>query len=109
MAAAQLYTQDFYRNVIEPKLAPGGIFVTQSGPAGVLTCGEVFAPINHTLASVFPRVVPYTQHIPSYVDTWVRHFPPPSVLFLSRGPFSPQVHIVCPWWRCLANSCSSGR
>ena len=70
--AAQLYTQDFYRSVVEPKLAPGGIFVTQSGPAGVLSCGEVFAPINHTLTSVFPRVVPYAQHIPSYVDTWVR-------------------------------------
>ena len=57
---------------MEPKLAPGGIFVTQSGPAGVLSCSEVFAPINHTLASVFPRVVPFVAHIPSYVDTWVR-------------------------------------
>ena len=69
--ALQLYTQDFYRTVVEPKLAPDGIFVTQSGPAGVLTCSEVFSPINHTLNSVFPRVVPYLQHIPSYVDTWV--------------------------------------
>ncbi|BDA48541.1 Polyamine aminopropyltransferase [Coccomyxa sp. Obi] len=66
----QLYTQDFYRNVVEPKLAPDGIFVTQSGPAGVLSCTEVFSPINHTLNSVFPRVIPYVQHIPSYVDTW---------------------------------------
>lgn len=72
LLGAQLYTQDFYRNVVEPKLAPGGIFVTQSGPAGVLSCSEVFAPINHTLASVFPRVVPFVTHIPSYVDTWVR-------------------------------------
>ena len=69
---AQLYTQDFYRNVVAPKLAPKGIFVTQSGPAGVLTCSEVFTPINHTLRSVFPKVVPYMQHVPSYVDTWVR-------------------------------------
>lgn len=68
---AQLYTQDFYRNVVAPKLAPNGIFVTQSGPAGVLTCSEVFSPINHTLRSVFPKVVPYVQHVPSYVDTWV--------------------------------------
>ncbi|CAL5223876.1 g6467 [Coccomyxa viridis] len=66
----QLYTQDFYRNVVAPKLAPNGIFVTQSGPAGVLTCSEVFTPINHTLRSVFPKVVPYMQHVPSYVDTW---------------------------------------
>ena len=71
----QLYTQDFYRNVVAPKLAPNGIFVTQSGPAGVLTCSEVFTPINHTLRSVFPKVVPYLQHIPSYVDTWVRGQP----------------------------------
>jgi thermospermine synthase len=70
-SALQLYTQEFYRTVIEPKLAPDGIFVTQSGPAGVLSCSEVFTPINHTLQSVFPRVIPYTQHIPSYVDTWV--------------------------------------
>lgn len=70
--AAQLYTQEFYRTVVEPKLAPDGIFVTQSGPAGVLSCSEVYAPINHTLNSVFPRVIPYLQHIPSYVDTWVR-------------------------------------
>ena len=67
----QLYTQDFYRNVVAPKLAPNGIFVTQSGPAGVLTCSEVFTPINHTLRSVFPKVLPYVQHVPSYVDTWV--------------------------------------
>lgn len=68
-----------------PKLAPNGIFVTQSGPAGVLTCSEVFAPINHTLRSVFPRVVPYVQHVPSYVDTWVRnpgHFKNPTHLLL---------------------------
>ena len=71
MLSAQLYTQDFYQNVVAPKLAPNGIFVTQSGPAGVLTCSEVFSPINHTLRSVFPRVVPYMQHVPSYVDTWV--------------------------------------
>ena len=37
----QLYTQEFYRTVINSKLAPGGIFVTQSGPAGVLSCTEV--------------------------------------------------------------------
>ena len=76
MLSAQLYTQDFYQNVVAPKLAPNGIFVTQSGPAGVLTCSEVFSPIHHTLRSVFPRVVPYMQHVPSYVDTWVRPLRP---------------------------------
>lgn len=66
----QLYTNEFYRNVVLQKLNPGGIFVTQSGPAGVLSCGEVFTSIHRTLASVFPSVVPYTQHLPSYCDVW---------------------------------------
>ena len=66
----QLYTQEFYETVVKAKLAPGGIFVTQSGPAGVLAHKEVFTPINRTLASVFPKVVPYLQHIPSFADCW---------------------------------------
>ncbi|GMH42903.1 hypothetical protein BSKO_10825 [Bryopsis sp. KO-2023] len=65
-----LYTQDFYQRVVKSKLREGGIFVTQSGPAGVLSCGEVFSPINNTLSSVFPTVIPYTQHMPSFADTW---------------------------------------
>lgn len=68
----QLYTQDFYRDVVKPKLKPDGIFVTQSGPAGVLSSTEVFTAIHSTLYSVFPSVLPYAQHIPSYNDAWVR-------------------------------------
>lgn len=67
----QLYTQDFYRDVVKPKLNPDGIFVTQSGPAGVLSSTEVFTAIHKTLQSAFPAVVPYAQHIPSYNDAWV--------------------------------------
>ena len=67
----QLYTQDFYEKVVKPKLNPDGIFVTQSGPAGVLSCTEVCTAINCTLRSVFSSVQAYTQHIPSYVDEWV--------------------------------------
>lgn len=66
----QLYTQEFYRTVVLRKLAPGGIFVTQSGPAGILSAKEVFTLIHSTLRSVFPRVLPYTQHIPSFCDQW---------------------------------------
>ena len=69
----QLYTQDFYRDVVKPKLRPDGIFVTQSGPAGVLSSTEVFTAIHSTLHSVFPAVLPYAQHIPSYNDAWVRY------------------------------------
>nr|BAU61577.1 spermine synthase [Gonium pectorale]BAU61601.1 spermine synthase [Gonium pectorale] len=66
----QLYTQEFYRNVVLRKLAPGGIFITQSGPAGFLSCKEVFSSIHATLRSVFPAVTAYTQHIPSFCDVW---------------------------------------
>lgn len=66
----QLYTQEFYRNVVLPKLNPGGIFITQSGPAGFNSCTEVFTCINKTLVSVFPRVTPYAQYIPSFCDAW---------------------------------------
>ncbi|KAG2429255.1 hypothetical protein HXX76_011024 [Chlamydomonas incerta] len=66
----QLYTQEFYRNVVLKKLAPGGIFITQSGPAGFLSCKEVFSSIHATVRSVFPAVVPYAQHIPSFCDIW---------------------------------------
>ena len=37
----QLYTQEFYQDILKPRLSSGGIFVTQSGPAGVLTSQEV--------------------------------------------------------------------
>eukprot|EP00892_Ulva_mutabilis_P009988 jgi/Ulvmu1/7361/UM036_0021.1 len=66
----QLYTDDFYKNVIRKKLNPGGIFVTQSGPCGVLTAHEVFTPIHNTLKSTFPTVVPYSCHIPAFADEW---------------------------------------
>mmetsp|Transcript_15456 Transcript_15456/g.33523 ORF Transcript_15456/g.33523 Transcript_15456/m.33523 type:complete len:313 (+) Transcript_15456:180-1118(+) len=66
----QLYTQEFYRDVLMPKLNPGGIFVTQSGPCGPLSAHEVFTCIYNTIASVFPRVVPYVEYIPSFCDAW---------------------------------------
>lgn len=66
----QLYTQEFYESVVKNKLAPGGIFVTQSGPAGVLSATQVYTAINNTLESVFPVVIPYLQHLPSFADCW---------------------------------------
>ena len=42
--AVQLYTQEFYETVVKAKLAPGGIFVTQSGPAGVLSATQATFP-----------------------------------------------------------------
>eukprot|EP00884_Botryococcus_braunii_P018476 jgi/Botrbrau1/5311/Bobra.0391s0023.1 len=66
----QLYTQEFYENVVKRALRPGGIFVTQAGPAGVLACTDVFTVIHNTAKSVFQRVVPYTAPVPSYADAW---------------------------------------
>lgn len=65
-----LCLQDFYQQVVLRKLNPGGIFITQSGPAGFLSCTEVFTCINATLRSVFPKVLPYTQHMPVFCDVW---------------------------------------
>uniref|UniRef100_A0ACD5YQI1 Uncharacterized protein n=1 Tax=Avena sativa TaxID=4498 RepID=A0ACD5YQI1_AVESA len=57
----QLYTKSFYDHVLEPKLADQGIFVTQAGPAGVLTHKEVFSSIYNTLRHVFKRE--YIQYV----------------------------------------------
>ncbi|PIA43157.1 hypothetical protein AQUCO_02000530v1 [Aquilegia coerulea] len=66
----QLYTKSFYEEILKPKLKDSGIFVTQAGPAGVLTHKEVFSSIYNTLRNVFKYVVAYTAHVPSFVDTW---------------------------------------
>ncbi|KAF9615021.1 hypothetical protein IFM89_021592 [Coptis chinensis] len=66
----QLYTKSFYEKILKPKLNDSGIFVTQAGPAGVLTHKEVFSSIYNTLRNVFKYVIVYTAHIPSFADTW---------------------------------------
>ncbi|EFJ12582.1 hypothetical protein SELMODRAFT_182311 [Selaginella moellendorffii] len=66
----QLYTKAFYQNIVKSKLKNGGIFVTQAGPAGILSNLDVFPSIYHTLKQVFRYVIPYTTHIPSYSDVW---------------------------------------
>ncbi|CAM0942970.1 unnamed protein product [Alopecurus aequalis] len=66
----QLYTKCFYENVVKPKLDDRGIFVTQAGPAGVLTHKQVFSSIYNTLRHVFKYVKAYTAHVPSFGDTW---------------------------------------
>eukprot|EP01006_Ploeotia_vitrea_P012018 TRINITY_DN31945_c0_g1_i1.p2 TRINITY_DN31945_c0_g1~~TRINITY_DN31945_c0_g1_i1.p2 ORF type:complete len:327 (-),score=192.50 TRINITY_DN31945_c0_g1_i1:127-1107(-) len=65
-----LYTQEFYQNVVTPKIAPGGLFVTQSGCADNITLLECFTTINRTLASAFDNVVPYLSDIPSFGTVW---------------------------------------
>jgi len=64
-----LYFQEFYKNLLQ-KVNPGFVFVTQSGPCGLLTKEECFTTINKTLSSVFDVVVPMHAHIPSFHDLW---------------------------------------
>jgi len=67
--AKLLYTESFY-NMCVGKLNEGGILATQSGPAGILTSDQVFAPIYNTLKQVFPSVYVSAVNIPSYCDSW---------------------------------------
>lgn len=67
--AYQLYTQEFYR-LVASRLNPGGLIVTQSGPASPINYTEVFTAIHNTLETVFPVVTPYTSHIQSFGETW---------------------------------------
>ena len=56
----QLYTVEFYKMCMR-KLNPGGVFVTQSGQAGVKQHHLVWSPVNSTLRQVFPAVRAYNQ------------------------------------------------
>ena len=64
-----LYTREFYR-LAAKRLNPGGILVTQSGPAGLINYTECFTPIAHTLGDLFPQVRPYTVYVPSFITPW---------------------------------------
>ena len=64
-----LYTREFYQLAAE-RLNPGGILVTQSGPAGLVNYTECLTPIAHTLGGLFPACRPYSVYIPSFITPW---------------------------------------
>jgi spermidine synthase len=64
-----LYTKEFYETVAS-RLAPGGLVVTQSGPAGPINVTEVFTAIHKTISQVFGRTAPYRVHMPSFGTSW---------------------------------------
>ena len=64
-----LYTEEYY-NIARARLKPGGILVTQSGPAGYLSLRECFTTIINTLGSLFEHSVSYQTHVPSFITLW---------------------------------------
>ena len=67
--AYRLYTEEFYR-IVKSRMGAGGIMVTQSGPAGLLSFDECFTTIYKTLASIFPSTVPSQVHVPAFATLW---------------------------------------
>ena len=64
-----LYTREFYETASQ-RLNPGGILVTQSGPAGLINYTECFTPIAQTLSGLFSEIRPYTVYVPSFMTPW---------------------------------------
>jgi len=64
-----LYTEEYYQ-IAKSKLNPGGILVTQSGPAGLLSYQECFTTIYNTLGSIFKYPAPFQVHVPSFQTLW---------------------------------------
>ena len=64
-----LYTEEFYR-IVKSRMAHGGVMVTQSGPAGLLSYRECFTTIHYTLSKTFKHTAPYQAHVPSFQTLW---------------------------------------
>ena len=67
-----LYTEEYYE-IARARLKPGGILVTQSGPAGYLSLRECFTTIFKTLDQIFAHAAPYHTHVPSFITLWGLH------------------------------------
>jgi len=66
----KLYSKEFYE-LCHRKLAKGGVFVTQSGPASALVMKDVWTPVYRTLASSqFEHVFAYRANVPTFVMDW---------------------------------------
>ena len=64
-----LYTEEYYR-IVKARMAPGGVLVTQSGPAGLLSSQECFTTVYNTLSKTFDHTAPYQVHVPSFQTLW---------------------------------------
>jgi spermidine synthase len=63
-----LYTQEFYRTVLE-RLTGNGFIAVQAGSASPTELLNLTA-VNNTLKSVFPVVVQYTTYMPAFGGPW---------------------------------------
>ena len=63
-----LYTADFYRMLLK-RLKPGGIIVTQAGPASYGTAG-LHSAICNTVRKGTGKVFPYTVNMVSFASDW---------------------------------------
>ena len=64
-----LYTDEYYR-IAKQRLNPGGVLVTQSGPAGLPNHKECFTTIFHTLSEVFAHATAAQVHVPAFQTLW---------------------------------------
>ena len=64
-----LYTEEFYK-IARARMNPGGVLVTQSGPAGLLSFQECFTTIFKTVGEVFQHAVPLQVHVPAFQTLW---------------------------------------
>ncbi len=64
-----LYTDEFYR-IAKSRLNPGGVLVTQSGPAGLPNHHECFTTIYQTLSEVFTHAAAAQVHVPAFQTLW---------------------------------------
>ncbi|MGH7149461.1 MAG: spermidine synthase, partial [Planctomycetota bacterium] len=67
--AADLYAPGFFR-AVRDRLAPGGVGVFQCGWAAVHQVARGFGPVVAALRGLFPLVVPYSIHVPSFAGPW---------------------------------------
>jgi len=67
--AALLYTQEFYA-LAKARLNSGGVLVTQSGPAGLLSFTECFTTIFNTLGTLFNHIKAVQVHVPAFQTLW---------------------------------------
>ena len=63
-----LFTESFYRLALS-RLRPGGVLVTQAGPAA-LGMSRVFTAVCHTLGRAAGNVAPYRVDMLSFGSSW---------------------------------------